>query len=51
MRWRTEFIEGMGRKRGDEFIIILDVNAVFSSQELAAVNGSRTERLMAVLAG
>jgi purine-binding chemotaxis protein CheW len=33
-RWRTEFIRGMGR-RGDDFIIILDVNAVFSSEELA----------------
>ena len=38
MRWRTEFIQGMGR-RGDEFIIILDVNAVFSSEELVVVNG------------
>jgi purine-binding chemotaxis protein CheW len=37
MRWRTEFIQGMGR-RGDEFIIILDVNAVFSSEELVVVN-------------
>lgn len=36
MRWRTDFIQGMG-KRGDDFIIILDVNAVFSSQELALV--------------
>jgi purine-binding chemotaxis protein CheW len=36
MRWRTDFIQGMG-KRGDEFIIILDVNAVFSSEELAVV--------------
>jgi purine-binding chemotaxis protein CheW len=37
MRWRTEFIQGMGR-RGDDFIIILDVNAVFSSSELALVD-------------
>jgi purine-binding chemotaxis protein CheW len=36
MRWRTDFIQGMG-KRVDEFIIILDVNAVFSSEELALV--------------
>ena len=36
MRWRSEFIQGMGR-RGDEFIIILDVNAVFCSEELALV--------------
>jgi len=34
MRWRTELIQGMAR-RGDDFIIILDVNAVFSSEELA----------------
>lgn len=37
MRWRTEFIQGMGR-RGDDFIIILDVNAVFSSSEVALVD-------------
>jgi purine-binding chemotaxis protein CheW len=37
MRWRTEFIRGMGR-RGDEFIIVLDVNAVFSSEDLALVS-------------
>jgi purine-binding chemotaxis protein CheW len=42
MRWRTEFIQGMGR-RGDEFIIILDVNAVFSSEEVAIVNEAITE--------
>ena len=36
MRWRTDFIQGMG-KRGDDFIIILDVNAVFSCEELALV--------------
>ena len=36
MRWRTDFIEGMG-KRGDDFIILLDVNAVFSSDKLALV--------------
>jgi purine-binding chemotaxis protein CheW len=33
-RWRTELIRGMGR-RGDAFIIILDIDAVFSSDELA----------------
>ena len=37
-RWRTNFILGMGR-RGEEFIIIIDVNAVFSSNELIAVAG------------
>ena len=38
MRWRTEFIQGMGR-RGDEFIIILNVDSIFSSEELAVVEG------------
>lgn len=37
MRWRTEFIRGMGR-RGEDFIIVLDINAVFSSQELAVAD-------------
>jgi purine-binding chemotaxis protein CheW len=36
MRWRTDFIRGMG-KRGDDFIIILDVNAIFSSADVALV--------------
>lgn len=36
MRWRSEFIQGMAR-RADEFIIVLDVNAVFCSEELALV--------------
>ena len=39
MRWRTELIQGMGR-RGDEFIIILDINQVFSSKELALMDGN-----------
>ena len=39
MRWRTDFILGMG-KRGDEFIIILDVNAVFSSEDSIAMSDS-----------
>lgn len=34
MRWRTELIQGMG-KQGDQFIIILDINRVFSSADLA----------------
>jgi purine-binding chemotaxis protein CheW len=36
MRWRTEFIQGLGQ-RGEDFIIVLDVNAVFTSEELALV--------------
>ena len=47
MRWRTDFIQGMG-KRGDDFIIILDVNAVFSSDELAAVRESSTPEMAPV---
>lgn len=38
MRWRTELIQGMG-KRGDEFIIILDITKVFSSKEVALACG------------
>ncbi|HUA61819.1 MAG TPA: chemotaxis protein CheW [Verrucomicrobiae bacterium] len=41
MRWRTDFIQGMGRK-GDDFIIVLDVDAVFSSEELALVGEAST---------
>lgn len=36
MRLKTDFIRGMGKKN-DEFIIILDVDKVFSSDELAQV--------------
>lgn len=36
MRWRTDFIKGMGR-RGDDFIIIVDFDAVFGSEEAALV--------------
>ena len=39
MRWRTDFIVGLG-KRGEEFIIILDANAVFSSEEFLSVSAS-----------
>lgn len=37
-RLNTEFIRGMG-KRGDHFIMILDIDKVFSAEELAAVGG------------
>ena len=38
MRWRTSHIEGLG-KRNDQFLIliILDANAVFSSDDVALV--------------
>lgn len=39
MRWRTDLIKGMGR-RGEQFIIILDINAVFSSEESLAVESA-----------
>jgi purine-binding chemotaxis protein CheW len=48
MRWRTEFIQGMGR-RGDDFIIILDVNAVFASEELAIVEKAAQPELGVIL--
>lgn len=35
---RTEFIKGMG-KHNDEFIIILDIDKVFSAEEIASVTG------------
>lgn len=39
MRWRSEFILGTG-KRGDQFIIILDIGSVFSGKELALVQAT-----------
>ncbi|MBI5235753.1 MAG: chemotaxis protein CheW [Deltaproteobacteria bacterium] len=38
VRLKTEFIMGMG-KQGDQFIIILDVDKVFSTDELSMVSG------------
>jgi purine-binding chemotaxis protein CheW len=40
-RWRTDFIKGVG-KRDDAFIIILDIDRVFSVDELTAMEGSAT---------
>ena len=42
MRWRTDLILGMG-KRDDQFIIILDIDKVFTVEEMAAV-GKDTAR-------
>lgn len=39
MRLRTEFIRGMGKKN-DEFIIILDIDKVFSNDELVGFSES-----------
>jgi purine-binding chemotaxis protein CheW len=42
----TDFIRGMG-KRGDEFIIILDIDYIFSAQELSIAQGLKEEPLAA----
>ena len=41
---KTEFIKGMG-KRDDHFIILLDIDKVFSSEELAVAGGMNTEEI------
>jgi purine-binding chemotaxis protein CheW len=41
---RTEFIKGMG-KRDDRFIIILDIDKVFSADDLTAVTAVQETRL------
>ncbi len=42
---RTGFVKGMGKK-DDRFVIILDIDKVFSSEELAGVQGMETEEPM-----
>lgn len=37
MRWRSDLIKGMGR-RADDFIIILDIDAVFSGDDAALIH-------------
>ena len=45
-RLRTDFIKGMG-KRDDHFIIILNIDKVFSSEELNAVQDvEKNEQMM-----
>lgn len=39
MRWKSEFIKGIG-KRNDEFIILLDIDRVFSAEEMALVGAT-----------
>jgi purine-binding chemotaxis protein CheW len=50
-RWRSEFIRGMGKRAG-EFVTIIDIDRVFSSDELAlsqeAVLEERPEERAAV---
>jgi purine-binding chemotaxis protein CheW len=38
---RTDFIQGMG-KRDDQFIMILDIDRVFSTEELSAICGAES---------
>lgn len=42
-RWRTEFIKGIG-KRNNELIIILDIDRVFSGQELGVLQDASGDR-------
>lgn len=46
---RTEFIKGMG-KHGEEFIIILDIDKVFSADELAELTGGSNREAEPALA-
>ena len=46
-RLNTEFIQGMG-KREEQFIILLDIDRVFSSEEIAGVKGTSGEMAAAV---
>lgn len=39
LRWRTELILGMGR-RGERFTIILDIERVFSTEDVAALTAA-----------
>ena len=41
---RTDFIKGMG-KRDTQFIMILDIDRVFSAEELSAVRGQEASKL------
>ena len=41
MRWKTELIQGMG-KRADQFIIILDITKVFSMDGVALLTAAQT---------
>jgi purine-binding chemotaxis protein CheW len=47
---RTDFIKGMG-KRDTQFVMILDIDRVFSAEDLAAVRQPETGKAMAEAAG
>ena len=42
---KTDFVKGMGKK-DDRFVIILEIDNLFSSEELAEVQGNETEGRM-----
>jgi purine-binding chemotaxis protein CheW len=46
MRWRSELIKGISR-RGEQFIIILDLDAVFSSDEVALIEAHQRSEVTA----
>lgn len=41
---RTDFIKGMGKRDNAEFIMILDIDRVFSVEELVAVRSSESNK-------
>jgi purine-binding chemotaxis protein CheW len=43
---RTDFIKGMG-KRDSQFIMILDIDRIFSAEELMAVRGAELNKPLA----
>jgi len=49
-RWKTEFIKGIG-KRNEEFIILLDIDRIFSSDQLAVVDMVSAEAGTETLSG
>jgi purine-binding chemotaxis protein CheW len=49
-KFRTEYIRGMGKK-DDHFIIILDVDRLFSSEELASTGETHDDELMDLASG
>ena len=44
LRWRSELIRGMGR-RGNDFIIVLDIQSVFALDDLSAAGAIADEGL------
>ncbi len=47
LRWRNELIRGMGR-RGNDFIIVLDIQSVFALDDLAAAASAASSESLAL---